>query len=208
MSTLIQQILEQISHTSSLEWLGTLTGFLCVYLAAKQHILNWPISIISVLSYAYIFYHSKLYGDAVLQLYFLGTAVYGWYYWSKREQEDHKPIVSFNNREILLTVLAVIILTLLLGTFLHRMTDSDVPYVDGFCTAMSFVAQFLMTRKVLQNWLLWVLVDICYIPLYYHKGLFLTALLYAIFTLIAWRGYQDWKNTYLHFNFRISKQDP
>lgn len=199
MSALIQQIMQQFAQTSILEWIGTVTGFLCVYLAAKQHILNWPISAISVLIYGYIFYHSKLYGDAVLQVYFLGTAIYGWYYWAKSAREDNKPIVSFNNREMGLTIITIAILTALLGTFLQQMTDSDVPYADGFCTAISFVAQFLMTRKVLQNWLLWIFVDICYIPLYLHKGLFLTAVLYFVFALIAWSGYRDWKTTYRTF---------
>ncbi|MDH5828122.1 nicotinamide riboside transporter PnuC [Sphingobacterium faecium] len=199
MPALIQQIVQQFAQTSILEWIGTITGFLCVYLAAKQHILNWPISAISVLTYGYIFYHSKLYGDAVLQLYFLGTALYGWYYWSKNKADKSKPIVSFNNREMGLTVLIIIILTAILGTFLQRMTDSDVPYIDGFCTAVSFVAQFLMTRKIVQNWLLWIFVDICYIPLYFHKGLLLTALLYLAFAWIAWHGYRDWKATYRNF---------
>lgn len=199
MPAIIQQILQQFAQTTMLEWIGTITGFLCVYLAAKQHILNWPISVISVLTYAYIFYHSKLYGDAVLQLYFLSTAIYGWYYWSKKIREDDKPIVSFTNLEMLFTLIIIAILTVLLGTFLKKMTDSDVPYADGFCTAVSFVAQFLMTRKVLQNWLLWIFVDICYIPLYFHKGLLLTAILYFVFAIIAWTGYKDWKVTYRSF---------
>lgn len=198
MLALMQQMLLQFAQTTMLEWIGTITGLLCVYLAAKQHILNWPVSVISVLTYGYIFYHSKLYGDAVLQLYFLGTAIYGWYYWSRKIKND-KPIVSFTNREMLFTIIAIAVLTTLLGIFLQTMTDSDVPFADGFCTAISFVAQFLMTRKVLQNWLLWIFVDICYIPLYLHKGLLLTAILYFVFTLIAWSGYKDWKTTYRTF---------
>ncbi|SUI96561.1 Nicotinamide riboside transporter pnuC [Sphingobacterium spiritivorum] len=197
MQDFFQQIARQFVQTSLLEWIGTITGFLCVYLAARQHILNWPVSIISVTIYAYLFYHSKLYGDAVLQIYFLGTAVYGWYYWIKRKKEADKPIVSFTNRQMLWTIGIILLLTAALGTFLDHQTNSDVPYIDGFCTAVSFVAQFLMTRKVLQNWLLWVFVDICYIPLYYHKNLLLTAVLYLAFAVIAWNGYKDWKKTYL-----------
>ncbi|MDQ1152459.1 nicotinamide mononucleotide transporter PnuC [Sphingobacterium zeae] len=87
MQDFFQQIARQFAQTSWLEWLGTLTGFLCVYLAAKQNIWNWPISIISVASYAILFYDAKLYGDTVLQFYFLSTAVYGWYYWIKRKEE-------------------------------------------------------------------------------------------------------------------------
>ncbi len=195
-STLWQAVAEQFSQTSALEWFGTLTGFACVYLAAKQHILNWPISILSVIAYAVLFYDFHLYGDAVLQFYFLGTAVYGWYYWVKRKQEHDKPIVSFNFKELMLTCFSILILAALLGLFLDKFTDSTVPYIDGFCTSMSFVAQFLMTRKVLQNWILWVVVDICYVPLYIYKNLYLTAVLYILFLGLAAMGYFDWKKTW------------
>lgn len=191
------RILEQIGQTTWLEWLGTITGFLCVYLAAKQNILNWPISIISVLAYAILFFESKLYGDTVLQVYFLFTAIYGWYYWTKRKQEFEKPIVSISSTQFYLVIFIILILTGLIGSFLDHVTDSDVPYADGFCTSISFVAQFMMTRKIVQNWLLWVFVDICYIPLYIHKDLYLTAVLYFAFTIIAWNGYREWRKTYL-----------
>lgn len=199
MHDFFQQIARQFAQTSWLEWLGTLTGFLCVYLAAKQNIWNWPISIISVASYAILFYDAKLYGDTVLQFYFLSTAVYGWYYWIKRKEEKKKPIVKASKGQLLLCLLAILVLTLSIGYLLDRKTNSDVPYIDAFCTSVSFVAQFLMTRKVLQNWLLWVFVDICYIPLYIHKDLMLTAVLYLVFTLIAWNGYRDWLKTYKNF---------
>lgn len=201
MGDIFQSLATQFQQITTLEWLGTVTGFLCVYLAAKQHILNWPISIISVAAYAILFYQSKLYGNAVLQVYFFGTAIYGWYYWVKRGQDaDKKPIVSFSALEIAGTVAVVLVLSGVTGWFLGTYTDTDVPYIDGFCTAMSFVAQFLMTRKVLQNWLLWIIVDICYIPLYLYKGFMLTALLYVAFTVIATMGYLDWRRTWKKAN--------
>jgi len=198
---IFQTLAEQFQQTTALEWLGTVTGFLCVYLAARQHILNWPISIISVAAYAILFYQSKLYGNAILQVYFFGTAIYGWYYWVKRGQDaDKKPIVSFSAAELLVTAAVVAALSGIMGWFLGTYTDTDVPYIDGFCTAMSFVGQFLMTRKVLQNWVLWIIVDICYIPLYIYKGFWLTALLYGAFTVIAIMGYVDWKRTWKKAN--------
>lgn len=199
MQDFFQQIASQFAQTPSLEWLGTLTGFLCVYLAAKQNIWNWPISIISVGSYAILFYDAKLYGDTVLQFYFLSTAIYGWYYWIKRKEEKKKPIVKASGNQLLLCFLAIIVLTISIGYLLDSKTNSDVPYIDAFCTSVSFVAQFLMTRKILQNWLLWVFVDICYIPLYIHKDLMLTAVLYFVFAIIAWNGYRDWQKTYKNF---------
>lgn len=194
--SLWQHITEQFKQTSGLEWFGTVTGFLCVYLAAKQHISNWPVSILSVAAYGILFFNYQLYGDAVLQIYFLATALYGWYYWIKRRQEHEKPVVRFGYARMLAVTAAVIVLSVLLGLFLDHFTNTNVPYADGFCTAMSFVAQFLMTRKVLQNWLLWIIVDICYIPLYIYKNLYLTALLYALFLVLAAIGYIDWKKSW------------
>ena len=195
-SSFWQLIVKQLIETNWLEWLGTISGFACVYLAAKQNIWNWPIAIISVLAYSILFYEYKLYGDAVLQLYFLATSVYGWYYWLKRKVEHAKPIVSLTNKELLKVALAVIILTIIMGGILDRFTDSNVPYADGFCTSMSFIAQFLMTRKVLQNWILWIIVDIAYVPLYLYKDLALTTVLYIFFLVLATMGYLDWKRTY------------
>lgn len=193
----IQLVAGQFSQTTWLEWLGTLTGFACVYLAAKQNIWNWPVAIISVLAYAILFYEYKLYGDAVLQFYFLATSVYGWYYWLKRSNEHLKPVVSLSLRDFAKSVVIIALLSITLGWFLDRYTDSNVPYIDGFCTAMSFAGQFLMTRKVLQNWILWIIVDICYVPLYLYKNLALTAVLYTLFLVLAVMGYVDWRKAYL-----------
>lgn len=186
---------EQFQQTSWLEWLGTVSGFACVYLAAKEHILNWPVAIISITAYAVLFFEYKLYGDSVLQVYFFGTSVYGWYYWANHKQGNETPVLSLENREIVLTILSVVVISFIMGWFLDRYTDTNVPYADGFCTSMSFVAQFLMTRKILQNWILWIIVDFCYVPLYLYKGLYLTSLLYALFLILAVMGYLSWKKT-------------
>ncbi|QNL50855.1 nicotinamide mononucleotide transporter [Olivibacter sp. SDN3] len=193
---IFNQLATQFLQTSLLEWFAVITGFVCIYLAAKQHILNWPISMFSILAYSVLFYEGKLYGEMLLQGYFLFTAIYGWYYWIKRKQEHKKPVVSFSVRNILYSLLAIGILSIGLGSFLYHFTDTDVAYIDGTLASVSFVAQFLMTRKVLQNWLLWIVVDVFYIPLFIYKGFFLTAILYAVLVLIAWEGYKDWKKTW------------
>ncbi len=191
-----QSVINQFQQTSLLEWVGTISGFTCIYLAAKENIWNWPVSIISVAAYSIVFYQSKLYGDAVLQFYFLATAFYGWYFWLKKKNHEDKPITSIDTKQWLFISAGIAVLTGLLGLFLKNYTDTDVPYVDGFCTAMSFAAQLMLTRKILQNWLIWVVVDICYVPLYLHKYLSLTALLYFVLIILAVMGYKDWRKTY------------
>jgi len=191
-----QHIIQEIRQTTTLEWVGALTGIYCVYLAAKQNIWNWPIAIISVVAYAIVFYKNQLYGDAGLQIYFLGTSLYGWYFWIQKKEKHEKPVTSLNYKEFLLIIIVTAILSVLLGLFLKRFTPTNVPYIDGFCTAVSFIAQILMTRKVLQNWALWIFVDICYVPLYIYKNLYVTAILYIILLVLAWLGHVDWKKDY------------
>ena len=193
---IFQAISSQFHQTSWLEWVGTISGFICIYLAAKENIWNWPISIISVVTYSFVFYENKLYGDTGLQLYFLATAFYGWYFWLRKKQTDDKPIESITAKQWLFIAGGIGVLTFLLSFYLKRYTDTDVPYADAFCTAMSFTAQLMMTRKILQNWILWVIVDICYVPLYFHKHLALTAFLYFVLIILAFTGYLDWKKTY------------
>jgi nicotinamide mononucleotide transporter len=192
----LELINNQLGATTLLEWIGTIFGFACVYLAARQNIWNWPVAIVSIIAYSILFYEYQLYGDAVLQLYFMGTSFYGWYYWIKRKESDKTPIAKLSNTGILKVIVSGFLLTFLLGWFLDNYTDTDVPYADGFCTAISFIAQFLMTRKILQNWILWIIVDICYVPLYLYKDLMLTAILYTLFLGLAVMGYLEWKKTY------------
>lgn len=196
LSSFLQLVAEQFRHTTWPEWVGVVTGFICIYLAAKENVWNWPVSVISVIAYAWVFFKATMYGDMALQFYFLFTAFYGWYYWIKKREDHSKPVVSLKNADWLLIVTAVAILSVLLGLFLDHFTDSDVPYADGFCTALSFVAQILLTRKVLQNWILWIIVDICYVPLYLYKHLNLSAVFYAFLVIIAFMGYLDWRKTY------------
>lgn len=196
MIDLLPEIWNQFRAISALEWFGVITGALCVYLAAKENILNWPISILSVVTYIYIFYQAKLYGDTILQFYFLGTAIYGWYYWSygkNKSLKSERPVTKVKVKEWVIILVILILLSIVGGFLLDQYTDTDVPYIDGFCTITSFIAQFLMTRKKLENWLVWIFVDIIYIPLYIHKDLLATALLYFLFLFIAWLGYKSWK---------------
>ncbi|MEO5909707.1 MAG: nicotinamide riboside transporter PnuC [Pelobium sp.] len=198
MKELIPHIIEQFLAITWIEWFGTITGALCVYLAAKENILNWPIAILSVVTYIYIFYNAKLYGDTILQFYFLGTSFYGWYYWSygkSNSLKSERPVSSLVKKDWLIIIIIQIILSVIIGYLLDKYTDSDVPFIDSFCTVMSFIAQYLMTRKKLENWLIWIFVDIIYIPLYIHKNLLATSVLYFVFLFIALKGYIDWKKT-------------
>lgn len=185
-------------QTSLLEWFGVFTGILCVWLAAKNNIYNWPIAIVSVIIYIFIFFESKLYADMGLQVYFFAMNVYGWYFWSKNRNnpEASRPIAIITKKEIILSILGVIVFTLILGFLLKKNTDASFPFLDSFCTACSLIAQVFLARKVLQNWLIWIFVDIIYVGMYISKDLQATAVMYALYVYIASVGYLDWRKTY------------
>jgi nicotinamide mononucleotide transporter len=190
---LIQALQTWWQHQSPLEVIGVITGLLCVYLAAKNIIWNWPFAIISVVIYIFIFFESKLFADMGLQFYFLAMNIYGWYFWSRKAPSDDKtPVIRIKKTEIILSIVAVIAFTVLLGSVL-KYTTASFPYLDSFCTACSLIAQYLMARKVLENWLIWVFVDIIYVGVYVFKDLHLTAIMYAVYVAIALMGYIDWK---------------
>ena len=193
---LVSELTDWFKNQSLLEISGVITGILCVYLAAKNSIWNWPIAIISVLIYVFIFFESKLYADTGLQVYFLLMNFYGWYFWSRKEITQKVPVSSISFKEIILSVSAVIIFTAGLGYFLNMGTDASFPFVDSFCTACSLVAQVFLARKVLETWLIWIFVDIIYVGVYLIKDLHLTAGMYALYIVIAVVGYRDWHKEY------------
>ena len=183
-------------QTTWLEIIGVITGLLCVGLAAMNNIWNWPIAIVSVGIYIFIFFDSHLYADMGLQFYFMGMNIYGWYFWSHKPADEKKtPVQLITRKEIMLSVIAIIVFTFFLGTVL-KYTPASYPYIDSFCTACSLVGQVFLARKVLENWLIWIFVDIIYVGVYIFKHLDLTAIMYAIYVIIALLGYLDWKKDY------------
>jgi len=190
-------------QTSWLEIIGVITGLLCVYLAAINNIWNWPIAIISVGIYIFIFLDSRLYADMGLQVYFMGMNIYGWYFWSQKPATEVKtPVLSITSREVTAAALIIALVTPALGFLLVRLAPilhykpASYPYLDSFCTSCSLVAQVFLARKVLENWLIWIFVDVIYVGIYIFKHLELTAFMYAVYVIIALLGYIDWKKEY------------
>jgi nicotinamide mononucleotide transporter len=193
-----ESFLQFFKVTGWLEWCGVITGIVCVWLAAKNNILNWPIAIVSVLIYIVIFYDSKLYADMGLQVYFFGMNLYGWYFWIKNRKlnQASSPVLFITANEILFSVVGIIVFTFVIGYLLHSNTDAAFPFIDSFCTACSLIAQVFLARKVLQNWLIWIFVDIIYVAVYVSKGLYATSIMYALYVYIATVGFLDWQKIY------------
>jgi nicotinamide mononucleotide transporter len=193
----IETLSTWLQEQSLLEIIGVITGILCVYLAAKNNIWNWPIAIVSVGIYIVIFLEAKLYADTGLQVYFLAMNIYGWWFWSRKPADAPKvPVKRISKKEILLSLLGIGVFTAFIGFFLYHKTDAAFPFVDSFCTACSLVAQIFLARKVVENWLIWIFVDIIYVGVYLAKGLHLTAGMYALYIYIALMGYLAWRKEF------------
>ncbi|MCF8319448.1 MAG: nicotinamide riboside transporter PnuC [Sphingobacteriaceae bacterium] len=193
----IETLKTWLQEQSLLEIVGVITGILCVYLAAKNNIWNWPIAIVSVGIYIVIFLEAKLYADTGLQVYFLAMNIYGWWFWSRKPTDAPKvPVKRISKIEILLSLLGIAVFTALIGFFLYHKTDAAFPFVDSFCTACSLVAQIFLARKVVENWLIWIFVDMIYVGVYLAKGLHLTAGMYALYIYIALMGYLAWRKEF------------
>ncbi|HQW22350.1 MAG TPA: nicotinamide riboside transporter PnuC [Bacteroidia bacterium] len=180
--------------TSIIEILGIITGLLGVWLTIRKNIWCFPVGIVNVTTYALMFSSEgiRLYADAILQCIYLLLLIYGWIQWKKnRKTFDtfNYPAQLFTTKLIYISFLAYFLLSL----FLQEFTNASLPWLDSALTILSLVAQWMIARKLIANWIIWIIVDAVYVPLYFYKGLPLTSILYFIFLLLAVKGYMDWR---------------
>lgn len=177
-----------------LEIIAVMAGLLNVYLAARASLWNWFFGIITVSLYAIIFFHSKLYADMSLQFIFLALQFYGWYQWLHGGNHHAALEVRKADNKIYLTALiATLTLYTVIAYVLKNYTDSTTIAIDSFTTALSLVAQWMMSKKWIENWWLWMLVDVISIRMYLIKHLYFTTGLYALFFIICMLGYFTWR---------------
>jgi nicotinamide mononucleotide transporter len=174
------------------EAVGAATGAVCVWLAAVSDPWTWPIGIANNLLYLVVFWRAKLYADALLQLVYVAISLYGIWRW-RGGGDAVRPVERGGRLELGLTAAAVGVAALALWRILGTATDSDVPQWDAVTTAASLGAQWLMSRRVIENWWLWIAVDLVYVPLYVYKQLHVTAGLYALFLALCVLGLRDWR---------------
>jgi nicotinamide mononucleotide transporter len=178
------------------EVVGVVTGVLAVWLTTRQKIWCWPVGIVSVGSFIVVFFRAKLYAAMGLQAVYVGLAAYGWYAWL-HGGEDHSGLkVSRLPRSLALGLaVAGAAATGIAGYWLRARTDEALPYLDGFTTSFSLVAQWMQTRKFLENWAVWAVVDVVYVGMSLSQGLTLTAGLYAVYIGLALLGFRDWRRS-------------
>lgn len=172
-------------------------GFVAIYLQIRQNVWYWIVSIIMVTMYIYIYIDARLYADMSLQVYYLGISFYGWYMWLfGKKENDHKselPVSVSSGKLLQLLGIISIVLFFIIAWFLKHFTNSDLPYWDSFTTSLSFVATWMLARKKIENWLVWIVVDAVSVGIYIFKGLYPTAILFLFLTVLAYVGYRRWK---------------
>lgn len=180
------------------EIVAALFGIISVFLSTRENIWSWPTAIVNVALYTVVFYHARLYADMGLQVIYLVLSIYGWYEWRFGGANRTVLRVSRATPRLLVLLLALdLVAWLALATLLARHTDAAVPYLDSLLTTTSLVAQWMMTRKILECWILWIAVDVVYVPMFIARGLVPTAGLYAVFLVLAVLGYRDWRRSWM-----------
>lgn len=182
---------------STLEWIAAIAGAVSVFLSAREDIWSWPTAIVNVGLYTVVFWRAGLYSDMGLQVVYLVLSIYGWYEWlygGAQHSELHVSRATF--KEWAVTIPIALAFWLLLWHYTAALPGVSLPYLDSALTTVSLVAQWMMTRKILENWILWIAADVVYVPMYVYKGLPVTAGLYVVFLMLAVIGLVGWWRSY------------
>ena len=177
-----------------IELIAVFFGLICVWFMKKERVLAFPFGIINVLVYVYIFFVAKLYANAAINGFFFLMSVYGWYNWTRKDSSDHTiRITRCSKTELLLNAIAVMVFFVVIRFVLGNYTASKIPSWDAMTTAIYIVAQWLLSRKKIENWILWIGADAVMIVLCAWEGLYFSSFQYAVFTVIATMGFMEWR---------------
>lgn len=188
--------MKQLLYSHLLEIPAVIAGLINIYLAARLNIWNWLFGIITIILYIVIFFHAKLYANMTMFFIFLSLQFYGWYEWrSGKKKTDSLSVSRANKLDYLKAALAAIILFFSIAYLLRHYTDSNTVNLDAFTTTLGLVAQWMMIKKRLENWLLWIVADSVAIKMYFFKGLYLTVGLYSVFIVLCVSGYVIWSRS-------------
>ena len=203
MNEIIDQIFQQYSQYSnidiSLELIAVFFGLLSVWFSKNNNVLVYPTGIINTSIFVYLLVKWELLGDMIINIYYFLMSIYGWYYWTRKSNnQEYTPITKINELDIKI-ILIIIISSTLFVSYLYSFFDKWsglVSYIDIFTTAIFFAGMWLMARRKIESWFFWILGDVISVPLYFVKGLAFSSFQYLIFTLIAVAGYYKWKSIY------------
>lgn len=192
---------------SLIEALGFVTGAACVYLVVKQNIWNFPLGIANNIFFLILFAQDRLYGDAGLQIVYIALAIQGWHWWL--HGGEHRTALQVNHAPPrLLLILAGLVILGTAGLMLVlQAVSGSAPFLDALTTILSLAAQYLLNRKAIENWYVWISADVLYIYLYIARDLQLTAILYFIFLCLCLVGLWQWRRVWQRHSAAIAAPD-
>lgn len=177
-----------------LEYIAVATGIIHVFLLTRGKVLAWPFGLISVGLYIYIFFLNKLYSDTFLHVVYVLLNIYGWWNWVRhRDAETAVAVGRLEHRQRIWWPVLIVVGALFWGYGMQQNTDASFPYGDAFTTVASLVAQYLLARRKLENWIIWIIVDIVAINIYLLKGLYPTSGLYGVYLILSISGWVQWR---------------
>ena len=182
-----------------LEIIGVIVGLVYLYLEYKADIWLWAASVIMPAIYLVVFYDAGLYADTAINIYYLVIAIYGWFSWRYGNKEKQElQITHITLRQGVAMVALYAVMQVAVSLALLHLTDSDVPWFNGLTSALSIVGMWMLARKWIEQWIVWIVADVALAALYIHTELYFTAALYAVYAIIAIFGYRKWKKMMQH----------
>jgi nicotinamide mononucleotide transporter len=198
MQDLIVSIGAAWAGTSQLEIVSVLFGLVYVVLAARENIWCWPAAFIGTGTAVFLFWDASLVMESALNVYYLAMAIFGWWQWRAGGDNNSGLLISsLRTRQHLIAISLISVLTLVSGYLLSTRTTAALPYVDSFTTWSAVITTWMVARKILQNWLYWIVIDLVAMWLFSERGLYLYALLFLLYSLIAVIGHLQWSKKYL-----------
>lgn len=191
---ILQTFIQNIKDTGIAEYFAVVTGVLSVWFAKRENILVYPVGIVSVLIYVYLCYFAGLYADMGINGFYFLMSVYGWYNWTRKDKVTQKiiPISFCSKRMNLVFILLTMVFFVIIYYLLTKYTNSTVPWLDSFTTAIFIIGMWLMALKKTENWIYWIIGDLICIFLFAYKGLVLSGFQYLVFLVIAIAGLREW----------------
>lgn len=192
---LISTVFNALLAQSGWEWLAASLGILYVILAAKESIWCWPSALVSTAIYTVLFWEGQLPMQAILNAYYMGMAVYGFILWQQHTTTAENLRISSRPLKFHTLFICIgIVLTGLIGLYLSSMPENRLPYLDAAVTVFSVMNTVLMVRKVLENWLYWIVINVAAITLYFQTGYYVTIVMFMVYLVLAIYGYKSWRD--------------
>ncbi|MGM0541274.1 MAG: nicotinamide riboside transporter PnuC [Pseudomonadota bacterium] len=191
---LMQMVWQSFLALSGWEVIGTILGITYVILAAKESIWCWPAALVSTLIYTILFWEGQLPMQALLNIYYMGMAIYGWQLWRTNSQTNEVLVISTRPGRFHIGFIASgVILTVITAYYLEQVIGSRLPYLDAFVTVFSVMNTVLMARKVLESWLYWIVINSAAIALYFQTGFYVTIVMFMVYLVLTIYGYKSWR---------------